>query len=116
MAYVIIFSVAVPVFALAFTGVTVFLGLFWSRFKPVGEGSIWDFYRQFLIVASVYVVLSLLGIGGLIGLLIMALAYKTVFGAGWVEALVIGIFGGALGWVMMRGVLRAAVEVGLLSG
>jgi hypothetical protein len=82
----------------------------------VGEGSIWDFYRQFLIVASVYVVLSLLGIGGLIGLLIMALAYKTVFGAGWVEALVIGIFGGALGWVMMRGVLRAAVEVGLLSG
>ena len=115
MAYVLIFGVAVPIFALAFTLVTIFLGVLWNRFKPVGEGSLWDFYRQFLIVATVYVVLALLGLGGLIGFAVMALTYKTVFGAGWFEALVIGILGGLVAWWMMYGVLYCAVRIGLLS-
>jgi hypothetical protein len=82
MAYVLTFCIAVPIFALAFTGVTLFLGLFWDRFKPEGEGSLWDLYRQFLTVAAVYVILGLLGIGGLLGLVVMAFTYKGVFGAG----------------------------------
>jgi len=114
VAYAIILVVGV-LFALVFSGVTLFLGLFWSRFKPVGEGTFWDFYKQFLIIAAAYVVLSLLGIGGLVGLAVMALAYKCVFGAGWVEALVIGILGGLIGWVLMILAVAGVVALGLLA-
>lgn len=53
--------------------------------------------------------LGLIGIGGIIGLAIMAGAYKAVFGAGWVEALVIGVLGGIIGAILF------AVVVLLLS-
>lgn len=115
LAYVVLVVVGVPLFALVFTGVTLFLGLFWSRFKPVGEGTFWDFYRQFLIIAAVYMVLSFFGIGGLLGLAVMAFAYKTVFGAGWFEALVIGILGGLLGWILMIALMAGAIAIGLMA-
>ncbi len=114
MVYVLVFVIATPIFALAFTGITLFLGLFWERFKPDGDGSLWDLYQQFLIVAAVYVVLGLIGLGGLLGLAAMAFTYKAVFGAGWEEALVIGILGGLLAWGMMYGMVRCAMNLGLL--
>ncbi len=65
---------------------------------------------KFLIVASVYMILAVIGIGGLIGLAAMAFTYKLVFGAGWVEALVIGILGGIFGWIAIITVLASFIE------
>ena len=117
MGYVIVFVVGVPLFALAFSLATLFLGLFWDRFRPDGPGGFKTLYGKFLIVAAVYIVLGFLGLGGLIGLAVMAFAYKTVFGAGWIEAIVIGIVGGFLGWLMIAGLLvGAAVLTGPAAG
>ena len=116
MAYVILFVVATPLFALVFSGLTLFLGLFWQRFETTGHGGFAQLYKQFLIVAAIYVALSMLGIVGLLGLLVMAAAYKTVFGAGIVEALVIGVVGGLIGWVLFVALLMGVVAVGLQLG
>jgi hypothetical protein len=114
MAYVLIFVVGVPLFALIFTGTVYFLGLFWDRFQISG-GSFKEVYVKFLIVAAVYLLLSVLGIGGIIGLGIMALCYKFTFDAGWVEALVLGILGGAVAWGLFIVVLMALAGMGLLG-
>ena len=114
MAYVLIFVIGVPLFALIFTGTVYFLGLFWDRFAVSG-GSFKDVYLKFLIVAAVYLLLSVLGISGLIGLAIMALCYKFTFDAGWVEALVLGILGGAIAWGLFILVLLAMVGLGLMG-
>ncbi len=114
-AYLVVAAIAIPLFALVFSVVTLFLALFWSRFKPVGDFSFGRFYLQFLIIAAAYVGLSFLGIGGLLGLAVMGLTYKLVFGAGWVEALVIGIVGGLVAWGLLIGILAALARLGMAS-
>lgn len=113
MGYVLIAVIGIPLFALVFSGTTLFLGLFWSRFKPEGEGGFGQLYKQFFVIAVIYVALALIGIGGWIGLAVMAVGYRTVFGAGWVEALVIGLVGGLAGWAVLIGLLYTLAQLGV---
>lgn len=105
MVQVIVIVIAVPFFALVFSGLVLLLGLLWDRFKTHGPGGFKVLYGKFLIVSLVYVLLSMLGVDGLIGLAVMAVTYKYMFGAGWPEALVLGILGGIIGWVAIVGLL-----------
>ena len=116
MGYALLVVVGIPVFALAFSATVKFLGLFWGRFETSGPGGFATLYTRMLIIAAIYVVLAMFGIGGLLGLLVMALGYKFVFYAGWVEALVIGILGGIIGWVLFVVVLVGLGAAGLALG
>ena len=71
-----------------------------DAFKASGDGGFKEMYCRFLIIAAVYVGLALIGIGGLIGLAVMAFTYKVIFDAGWLQAFVIGLLGGILGWIL----------------
>ena len=113
MGYFLLFVIGVPVFALAFAGTVKFLGLFWGRFETSGPGGFTMLFTKMLLVAAVYVLLSLAGIGGLLGLAVMALCYKSMFGAGWVEALVIGVLGGLVGWALFIVTALALTELGM---
>ena len=113
LVYALIFVVGTPIFALGFMLITLFLGLFWEAFRMEGEGSLIQAYKQFLIVAAIYVVLAMIGIRGLMGLAVMAVAYKYVFGAGWLQALVIGILGGLLAWAIFIGILLSLAVLGV---
>lgn len=115
MAYVVLFPVAVPVFALAFSATVKFLGLFWGRFQTSG-GGFGSLYARMLGIATVYLILSVVAIGGLLGLVVMTLCYKGAFGAGWVEALVVGILGGVIGWVLFIFALIGLAQTGLPLG
>ena len=120
MAYVVLAVIGIPLFAFVFAATVKFLGLFWLRFKTEGPGGFLQLWTQFLVVSTVYVALACFGIGGLLGLIlglaVMAAAYKAVFGAGWVEALVIGILGGGVGWVLLIVILLGMEGVGLPLG
>ncbi|HEV3120314.1 MAG TPA: hypothetical protein VGY53_00355 [Isosphaeraceae bacterium] len=108
------FLVAVPLFALVFSVVTWVLSRLWSAFEIEGRGGLLRFYGQFLIISALYVALVLLGIHPLIGLLVMFLGYRYVFGAGWLQALVIGILGGMIGWALFPRVLLFVERSGLI--
>jgi len=110
MNYVILFGVGVPLFALVFSVVTLLLGLVWDRFQTSGPGGFGMLYLKFLIIATAYMVLTVIGIRGILGLVVMAFAYKLVFGAGWVEALIIGIVGGIIGWIAFITILASFLE------
>ena len=116
MGYVLLFVIGVPVFALAFAGTVKFLGLFWGRFQTSGPGGFTMLFTKMLLVAVVYLLLSVVGIGGLLGLAVMTLCYKTLFGAGWIEALVIGILGGLVGWILFIFALAGLAELGMKLG
>jgi len=102
------------VFALAFTFVTYFLGIFIQSFRP-NEATFLDMYRGFLLIAAIYIFLATLGIGGLVGLIIMAVAYRYVFDATWVHALVIGVIGGIIGMFAWIYLLAFLVEHGFIA-
>lgn len=56
--------------------------------------SFWDFYKRYFIIAAVFTFVSLPLGNGLLGIAALAAAYKFVFDAGWVQAVVIGTVGG----------------------
>jgi hypothetical protein len=114
MSNAVVFVVAVPFFALVFSLVTWILGFFWDVFGIEGRGGLLKFYGQFLIIAALYVGIVLLGVHPLIGLVVMFLGYRYVFGAGWVQALVIGFLGGIIGWALFPGVLGFVERSGLV--
>ncbi len=89
------------------------LGLFWKAFSTSGPGGFRIMYLKFLIISAAYLVLAVLGIGGLVGLGLMTLAYKFVFSAGWVQALVIGILGGFVGWLLFILVVAGLIQIGM---
>ena len=62
--------------------------------------SFWEFYKRYLIIAAVYTFVSLPLGNGLLGIVALAVAYKFVFDAGWVQALVIGIVGGFIAFFL----------------
>ena len=113
MVYLLLAVVGVPLFALVFSGTVLFLGLFWDRFKTSGPGGFRMLYGKMLIISAIYLGLAVFGIHGLTGLVIMAVGYSAVFGASWVEALVIGILGGTAGWVLFIASLMALEAIGL---
>lgn len=99
------FLVAVPLFALVFSLVTWVLSWFWDAFGIEGRGGLLRFYGQFLVISALYVAVVMLGVHPLIGLVVMFLGYRYVFGAGWVQALIIGFLGGMIGWALLPTVL-----------
>jgi hypothetical protein len=113
MVYVLLVFVGIPLFALVFSVTVCFLGLFWNDFQTTGPGGFKMLYGKMLIIAAMYVLLSMAGIGGLIGLAIMAFGYKIVFAAGWLQAFVVGLLGGVVGWVLFLLVAVALSEMGL---
>ena len=118
MTYLLLFLGGIPVFALVFTLVTYALGSVSQTFKPQ-EASFGKIYGGFLIIAAIYLLLSFLRIGaifgprmgGILGLVIMTLGYRYVFDAGWVQALVIGILGGIVGWVIYANIVSVFVNL-----
>jgi hypothetical protein len=108
------FLVAVPFFALVFSLVTWLLSRVWDAFEIEGRGGLFRFYGQFLIISALYVAIVLLGVHPLIGLLVMFLGYRYVFGAGWLQALVIGFLGGMIGWALFPKVLLFVERSGLI--
>ena len=104
--------------ALVFSVLTLILGKFFDSFDVSGpEG--WrfsEFYLRYLIVAAVYTFVSLPLGNGLLGIAALAVAYKFVFSAGWVQAIVIGLVGGTIALVLFA-ILMVAVltPLGLLG-
>jgi len=97
--------------ALVFSVLTILLGKVWRAFEVSGpEG--WrflDFYMHYLIIAAVYTFVSLPLGNGLLGIAALAVAYKYVFDAGWVQALVIGLIGGIIALVLFIMLLAAVL-------
>ncbi len=104
--------------ALVFSVLTLILGKSFDAFEVSGpEG--WRFsafYVRYLIIAAVYTFVSLPLGNGLLGIAALAVAYKYVFDAGWVQAAVIGIIGGIIALVLFV-ILVAVVltPIGLLD-
>ncbi len=115
MIYVIVFGVGIPLFALVFSALVMFFGLFWMRFQTTGTGGFKGLYLKMLIISTIYLGTAMLGIGGLLGLGIMALGYRFVFDADWVEAFVLGLVGGIIGWGLLIVFLAGLVQMGILS-
>ena len=88
--------------ALVFAVLTLILGKMFESFEVSGpEGwGFFEFYKRYLIVAAVYTFVSLPLGNGLLGIAALAVAYEYVFDAGWVQALVIGIFGGTIALIL----------------
>ena len=95
--------------ALVFSVLTLLLGKAFSAFEISGpdDWSFFDFYKRYLIVAAVYVFVSLPLGNGLLGIGALAVAYKYVFDAGWVQAIVMGIVGGLIALVLFMLLLIA---------
>jgi hypothetical protein len=96
--------------ALVFSVLTLVLGKMFPSFEVSGpEGwSFPEFYTRYLIIAAVYTFVSLPLGSGLLGIAALAMAYKYVFDAGWVQAAVIGTIGGIIAWVLFI-ILLAAI-------
>ncbi len=105
MYYLILFLIAI-VFtafaALVFSVLTLVLGKVSDDFSISGpEGwSFWEFYQRYLIIAAAYTFVSLPLGSGLLGIGALAIAFKYVFDAGWLQAAVIGIVGGTIALVL----------------
>lgn len=109
--WLLIFAVVFTAFAaLVFSLLTLLLGLFWDDFEVTGpEGwtlqTFGEFYVRYLIIAAVFTFVSLPLGNGLLGIGAMAVAYKYVFSAGWLQALVIGGVGGLIACVLFAMIL-----------
>ncbi len=70
--------------ALVFAVLTLVLGKMFTSFQVSGpdDWSFFDFYKRYLLIAAVYVFVSLPLGNGLLGIGALALAYKYVFDAG----------------------------------
>ena len=91
--------------ALVFSLLTLLLGMFWDEFEVTGpEGwtlqTFGEFYLRYLIIAAVFTFVSLPLGNGILGIAAMAVAYKYVFHAGWLQALVIGGIGGVIACIL----------------
>lgn len=111
----ILFLIATPVFAFAFSMVAWILSWFWDSFGIEGKGGIFRFYGQFLIIAALYVAIVLMGISPWIGFIVMFLGYRFIFGAGWLQAIVIGFLGGLLGGFLFPFALQFLEKEKLVS-
>jgi hypothetical protein len=116
----LLFAVGFAAFtALVFAVLTLLLGKLISSFEVSGpdDWSFFDFYKRYLIVAAVYVFVSLPLGNGLLGIAALAVAYKFVFDAGWVQAIVMGTVGGVIALVLFLLMLMAVLTpLGLLGG
>lgn len=102
----LLFAVLFTAFAaLVFSLLTLLLGLVWEDFEVSGpEGwtmqTFGEFYLRYLIIAAVFTFVSLPLGNGILGIGAMAIAYKYVFDAGWLQACVIGVGGGIIAAIL----------------
>lgn len=87
--------------ALVFCLLTMLFGLLFKSFEISGPDnwSFFAFYIRYLIIALVYVFVSM-PLNGLIGIGALAIAYKYVFDAGWIQAIVMCTVGGVVALVL----------------
>ena len=99
VAFVLISLAFTAVAALVFSVLTLLLGKWYAAFEVSGpdDWSFFDFYKRYLLVAAVYAFVPLPCVARIAAL---ALAYKYVFDAGWVQAAVMGTIGGLIAWVL----------------
>jgi hypothetical protein len=102
------FVFAVPLLALTFSIAVKLLGLFWGRFKTEG-GGFGALYAKMLIAATAFVIIRVIGLPLWLGVPAMGVVYNRLFGAGWFEALIIGVIGYVLAVAVLVG---AAVAFG----
>ncbi len=94
--------------ALVFAVLTLTLGKLFTSFNVSGPED-WlflGFYLRYLIVAGVYTFVALPLGNVVLGVAALAIAYKFVFDAGWVQALVMGGLGGFIALVLFLLLLR----------
>jgi hypothetical protein len=107
--FVILIGLAFAAFAaLVFSVLTLLLGKISASFEVSGpEGwSFGAFYVRYLIIAGVYTFVAIPMGNGFLGIAALAVAYKYVFDAGWVQAVVIGTVGGIISLVLFILLLR----------
>jgi hypothetical protein len=105
--------------ALVFSLLTLWLGTMFTSFEVSGpEGwTFFDFYKRYLIIAVVYVFVSMPLGNGILGIAALAVAYRYVFDAGWVQAIVIGVVGGIIAFLLFALLILAVLgPLGLLGG
>ena len=88
--------------ALVFAGLTLLLGLMFESFEVSGPDNwgFFAFYKRYLIIAAVFTCVTIPVGPGILGIGALALAYKFVFDAGWVQAIVMGTVGGVIALVL----------------
>ena len=101
MGCLILIVVGIPLLGAAFAGTAVLLGLLWPRVRTRGPKRAEVFYARFLVIATAYVVLRVLGVPGLAAMAATVLAYKLEFAASWTRACVVGLAAGGVGWVLL---------------
>ena len=105
--------------ALVFSILTLLLGTLFKSFDVSGpdDWSFWSFYVRYLIVAAVFTFVSLPLQNVLLGVAALAVAYKYVFDAGWVQAAVMGTCGGFIAMVLFVMLVRMILTpFGLIHG
>ena len=87
--------------ALVFAGLTLLLGLMFKSFEVSGPDNwgFFEFYKRYLIIAAVFTFVTI-PLGRILGIAALAVAYKFVFDAGWVQAIVMGTVGGVIALVL----------------
>ncbi len=76
-----------------------------------------DFYLRYLIIAAVYTFVAIPLGSPFLGIIPLAIAYKFVFDAGWVQAIVIGTIGGFIALVLFFLLMVAVlIPIGLVAG
>lgn len=94
--------------ALVFTGLTLGLGKISPHFELTvpEDWSFGEFYLRYLIIAAVFTFVALpltplFGCAGVfLGVVALTAAYRKVFDADWLQAIVIGGMGGAIAFVL----------------
>jgi len=116
----IVIGIAFAAFAaLVFSLLTLLLGMMFKSFEISGpdDWSFFEFYKRYLIIAAVFTFVSLPLGNGFLGVGALALAYKFVFDAGWVQAIVMGLVGGAIALVLFLLLMTAILTpFGLVRG
>jgi len=105
--------------ALVFSLLTLWLGKMFTSFEVSGPDgwTFFDFYKRYLIIAAVYVFVSMPLGNGILGIAALAVAYRYVFDAGWVQAIVIGIVGGIIAFLLFALLILAVLgPLGLIRG
>jgi len=106
--YLVVATAFTAFAALVFSGLTLLAGKISPHLEMSGpEGwTFREFYMRYLIVAAVFAFVAiglmpfLSCLGALLGLVALIVAYKHVFDAGWLQAIVLGGMGGAVALVL----------------
>jgi len=106
--YVVVALAFTAFAALVFSALTLLAGKVSPHFEMTGpeDWTFREFYVRYLIIAAVFAFVAiglmpfLSCFGALLGLGALIVAYKLVFDAGWLQAIVLGGMGGAVALIL----------------